>query len=236
MSINACIYDSRRILAGCITDSVIEKFRTAFEDLKKKYFGDIVTPVLGIMEKSLIESTDKMSADFLNCLKLLSRKYRDDAPIGFVQEVSRVYHYLVRYCCSQAVYDEVLQETIEQFRDAGLDYVGGNSQGFDQSNCVFEYKGKKITVTMRERECLYNMWNSTSEFGTTVKVQDGGDEYTDCIAGSPSDIAEEIVRFIDIELGTELDEPDELECNECDDEYILNELISAIKQLVLLDE
>ena len=124
MSINACIYDSRRNLVGCITDSVIERFNDEFETLRKRYFGDDVTPILGIMEKSLVKSKDKMSADFLNCLKLLSRKYRDDAPVGFSQDVSKAYHALVRHCCSQQVYDEVLSETIQQFRDAGLDLEG----------------------------------------------------------------------------------------------------------------
>ena len=149
MSINACIYDSRRNLVGCITDSVIERFDDEFEALRKRHFGDDVTPILGIMEKSLIKSKDKMSADFLNCLKLLSRRHRDDAPVGFSQDVSKAYHALVRHCCSQQVYDEVLAETIRQFRDAGFDYIGANMNGFDSNDCLFEYNGKRIAIRMR---------------------------------------------------------------------------------------
>ena len=178
MSINACIYDSRRNLVGCITDSVIERFDDEFEALRKRHFGDDVTPILGIMEKSLIKSKDKMSADFLNCLKLLSRKYRDDAPVGFSQDVSKAYHALVRHCCSQQVYDEVLAETIRQFRDAGLDYIGANMNGFDSNDCLFEYNGKRIAIRMRERQDLYRMWNASDGSGWRVGVTDGGNDYS----------------------------------------------------------
>ena len=224
MSVNACIYDSRNVLAGCITDSVVEHFKMEFDGLRKKYFGDVVTPLLGIMEKALIQSVDKKSADFLNCLKLLSRKYRDDAPIGFVQEVSRSYHNLVRYCCSQAVYDEVLQETIEQFRSVGLEYVSGNSQGFDQEYCQFEYNGKKVSVRMRNRDDLYRMWNPDDAIGTEVRVQDGADEYAEMLPGSPMDVAEATIEFI---VGKNV--PD-------DDEALLGEIIRVIGELAGIDD
>lgn len=221
MSINACIYGSRCNLMGCITDSVIERFDDEFETLKKKYFGDDVTPILGIMEKSLIQSKDKMSADFLNCLKLLSRKYRDDAPIGFAQDVSKAYHALVRHCCSQQVYDEVLSETIQQFRDAGFDYIGANMNGFDSNDCLFEYDGKRIAIRMRERQDLYRMWNVNDATGTHVVVTDGGDDYSESIAGSPMEIAEETIRFI----GT-------LDAKRMDENDILESLIMTIESLL----
>ena len=224
MSINACIYDSRNILAGCITDSVIERFKSEFESLKSKYFGDIVTPILGVMEKSLIQSIDKMSADFLNCLKLLSRKYRDDAPIGFVQEVSRSYHNLVRYCCSQAVYDEVMQETIEQFRSAGMDYVGANSKGFEQNDCIFEYKGKKIAVRMRNKADLYCFWDDGSKVENCATIYDGVDEYVVTSNGSPMDLAEEIVNCVDNDIV------------ETSDEAIVNDIVKAIEGLLGLGD
>ena len=220
MSINACLYDADGVLAGCITDSAIELFQSEFAELKKKYFGDTVTPVLGVMEKSLIQSVDKKSADFLNCLKLLSRKYRDDAPVGFVQEASRVYHNLVRYCCSQAVYDEVLEETIAEFREAGLDYVGGNSRGFEQDDCIFEYKGRTVAVRMRSRPDLYRLWAAEGA-GACVKVTDGADEYSECVEGSPADVAAETVRFID----EELDHSD-------DDSSLVEDIIDAIGMLL----
>ena len=221
MSINACIYDARHILVGCVTDSAIGRFEDEFETLRKKYFGDEVTPILGIMEKSLIQSKDKMSADFLNCLKLLSRKYREDAPIGFAQEVSRAYHALVRYCCSQAVHDEVLAETIQQFRDAGFDYIGANANGFDSSDCLFEYNGKRIAIRMRERQDLYRMWCKTDEAGTHVTVTDGADDYAECIKGSPMDVAEETINFIN-GLGSK----------GMDDSEILESLLLTIEALL----
>ena len=211
MSINACIYDSRRNLVGCITDSVIERFDDEFEALRKRHFGDDVTPILGIMEKSLIQSKDKMSADFLNCLKLLSRRHRDDAPVGFSQDVSKAYHALVRHCCSQQVYDEVLAETIRQFRDAGVDYIGANMNGFDSNDCLFEYNGKRIAIRMRERQDLYRMWNANDTTGTHVVVTDGGNDYSESIVGSPMDIAEETIGFIEVLDAKCMDESDILE-------------------------
>lgn len=211
MSINACIYDSRRNLVGCITDSVIERFDDEFEALRKRHFGDDVTPILGIMEKSLIKSKDKMSADFLNCLKLLSRRHRDDVPVGFSQDVSKAYHALVRHCCSQQVYDEVLAETIRQFRDAGFDYIGANMNGFDSNDCLFEYNGKRIAIRMRERQDLYRMWNASDATGTHVVVTDGGNDYSESIVGSPMDIAEETIGFIEALEAKCMDESDILE-------------------------
>lgn len=223
MSINACVYDSRHVLAGCITDSVIERFNDEFESLKKKYFGDIVNPLLAVMEKALIQSTDNMSADFLNCLKLLSRKYRNDAPIGFVQDASRVYHSLVRYCCSQQVYDEVMDETVSQFRKAGFDYLSSNSQGFDQEYCWFEYRGKKVGIRMRNRSDLYGLWDMGNDAGTHVIVTDNGDTFEEDIQGSPMEIAEEIISFIDERLMEEQEAPDK---------SILDELMHAIEDIV----
>ena len=211
MSINACIYDSRRNLVGCITDSVIERFDDEFEALRKRHFGDDVTPILGIMEKSLIQSKDKMSADFLNCLKLLSRRHRDDAPVGFSQDVSKAYHALVRHCCSQQVYDEVLAETIRQFRDAGFDYIGANMNGFDSNDCLFEYNGKRIAIRVRERQDLYRMWNASDATGTHVVVTDGGNDYSESIVGSPMDVAEETIGFIEALEAKCMDESDILE-------------------------
>ena len=211
MSINACIYDSRRNLVGCITDSVIERFDDEFEALRKRHFGDDVTPILGIMEKSLIKSKDKMSADFLNCLKLLSRRHRDDVPVGFSQDVSKAYHALVRHCCSQQVYDEVLAETIRQFRDAGFDYIGANMNGFDSNDCLFEYNGKRIAIRMRERQDLYRMWNASDATGTHVVVTDGGNDYSESIVGSPMDVAEETIGFIEALEAKRMDESDILE-------------------------
>ena len=211
MSINACIYDSRRNLLGCITDSVIERFDDEFEALSERHFGDDVTPILGIMEKSLVQSKDKMRADFLNCLKLLSRRHRDDAPVGFSQDVSKAYHAPVRHCCSQQVYDEVLAETIRQFRDAGFDYIGANMNGFDSNDCLFEYNGKRIAIRMRERQDLYRMWNASDATGTHVVVTDGGNDYSESIVGSPMDVAEETIGFIEALEAKCMDESDILE-------------------------
>ena len=190
---------------------MIERFDDEFEALRKRHFGDDVTPILGIMEKSLIQSKDKMSADFLNCLKLLSRRHRDDAPVGFSQDVSKAYHALVRHCCSQQVYDEVLAETIRQFRDAGFDYIGANMNGFDSNDCLFEYNGKRIAIRMRERQDLYRMWNANDATGTHVVVTDGGNDYSESIVGSPMDIAEETIGFIEALEAKCMDESDILE-------------------------
>lgn len=219
MGINACIYDVQNQPVGCITDSVISRFEDEFCALRKKYFGSAVSPVLCIMEKSLMMSQEKTSADFLNCLKLISRKYCDNLPIGFVQEVSRAYHFLVRHCCSQAVYDEVLNEIIDQFRRAGLDYLSSNSQGFEQNDCFFEYKGKKISIRMRQKEDLYHFWDANSMMGNSATIQDGNDEYVVSVNGSPMDLADEIISCIEEDV------------REQSDEEILAQIIGIIEEL-----
>lgn len=220
MSINACIYDVYNKPAGCITNSVIDRFESEFCALREKHFGGIVSPVICIMEKSFVMSQDKMSADFLNCLKLVSRKYCDNLPIGFVQEVSRAYHFLVRHCCSQAVYDEVLNETIDQFRQAGLDYMSSNSQGFEQNDCMFEYKGKMISITMRQKEDLYRFWDANALVGNNATIRDGNDEYVVSVNGSPMDLADEIINCIEEDV------------SEQSDEEILNQIVGIIEELV----
>ena len=223
MSVNACIYDSENVLAGCITDSVVEHFKIEFETIRRKYFGGDVMPLLGVMEKALVQSVDKKSADFLNCLKLISRKYRDYAPIEFVQDVSRSYHNLVRHCCSQAVYDEVLQETIEQFRSAGLEYVSSNAEGFNQDYCFFEYRRISVAVKIRNRSDLYAMWSNTGS-GTDVVVQHGGDEFTEKLTGLPAEVAEGIKEFIDGRI------------EGADGMELLGEIIGTIGMLLGIDE
>ena len=196
MSINACIYDADHALVGCITDSVVEMCRNEFESIKKRHFGWGIDPVLAVMEKSLIQTADKMGADFLNCLKLVTRKYRGMLPEEFVRETSRAYHAIVRHCCSQQVEDEVMEETLDQFRKAGFDYIGANSQGFEQKDCKFEYKGHGIAIRMRDRADLYRMWSS-EDTCTEVKVCIGGEEWKELLPGSPLEIADETIRFIE---------------------------------------
>ena len=222
MSINACIYDSNHALAGCITDSVIQHFRSEFEDIKSKYFGGVTTPLLGVMEKCLVKSEDGATADFLNCLKLITRKYQSFIPAEFAQEVGRAYHSLVRYCCSQAVYDEVLEETISRFREAGLEYVGGNSYGKEQNDCQFEYMHKRVSVRMRRKEDLYRFWEKDSAVDNCATIYDGSDEYVVAVNGNASDMAEEIVACI----GEDVVIPE--------DEQILEEIIFAIGEVLSL--
>lgn len=224
MAINACIYDSHHRLVGCVTDSVIEHFKLEFETLKQKHFGEIVTPLLGVMEKSLVKSEDGTTADFLNCLKLITRKHRDNLPLLFVQEVSRAYHALVRYCCSQAVYDEVLEATIARFREAGLDYVSGNSYGMEQNDCMFEYRQKKVSIRMRQKQDLFRFWEKNSVVDNCATVYDGNDEYVIAVNGNVNNLADEIIKCVDEEI---------FDTGEDD---ILNGIIAIIRELLFLPE
>jgi hypothetical protein len=231
MSINACIYDSDHILSGCITDSVIEHFKMEFEDLTKKYFGTALDPLLAVMEKALIKSEDGTTADFLNCLKLITRKYDCYAPAEFVQEVSRAYHALVTYCCSQAVYDEVMDATLTKFREVGLEYMSGNSYGKEQNDCMFNYKGIRIAVRMRNRQDLYRFWEKDSEVDNCATVYIKDNEYVIAVNGGVTDLANEIVECIDTETA-----PVEEEVVIESDEDVLNEIIAVIGQLLNLGE
>ena len=228
MSINACIYDSNHVLVGCITDSVIEQFKAEFEDLSKKYIDFGLNPLLGVMEKALVKSTDGTTADFLNCLKLVVRKHSSMLPEDFVQEVSRAYHALVRYCCSKEVYDEVFEATLTKFREVGLEYMSGNSYGKEQNDCEFNYKGMRASVRMRKKEDLYRFWEKDSDVDNCATVYIRDDEYVLALRGGAVELANEIVDCIDTETEPAVEEDGAVE----DEETILNEIMLVIESLL----
>ena len=105
-----------------------------------------------------------------------------------------------------------------------MDYVGANSKGFEQNDCIFEYKGKKIAVRMRNKEDLYRFWDDGSKVENCATIYDGADEYVVTSNGSPMDLAEEIVNCVDNDIV------------ETSDEAIVNDIVKAIEGLLELGD
>lgn len=175
MDINACIFNKEGNIQGCITNSVLDRFQQEFDDLFKKYHDTNYSVILETMNKMLIKSQRDKTAQFLNFLKLIVRKYNDCFSLQFLQDVSRVYHNLVRYTCSTVVYQEVFDKTIAILRDNNIDYKGKDVQGVEENECAFEYDGFIIGIKIRDKYDLYNLWNQGNE--TTAVVYAGSEKY-----------------------------------------------------------
>jgi hypothetical protein len=98
--INACIFNNNKELVGCITPSVIKQFELEFNKLIliNHGFSDMMT-------KFFFISKNNNTADFLNCLKFILKKYKNTLDRSAAREISKSYHNLVRYCCSNSVYE-----------------------------------------------------------------------------------------------------------------------------------
>ena len=159
MNINACIYDDEHKLVGCITDSVAAQFRNELDALMERYAGDpIADRILLKLDEMCRKSCEGCNAAFMNALKLLVKKYRYDIPLEMAQSLSRAYHNLLRLCCSGIVYDEVLNATIGQFREEGLEYLGTLDKINGRNAYAFLYDNIHVSVCMVEKDDLYNFW------------------------------------------------------------------------------
>lgn len=175
MNINACIYDKERRLVGCITDSVAAQFRNELDTLMERYAGNpVVDRVLFKLEEMCRRSCDGCDASFMNALKLLVKKYRYDIPLEMVQSLSRAYHNLLRLCCSGIVYDEVLNATIGQFRDEGLEYLGTLDKIDGRNAYAFVYDNIHVSVCMVEKDDLYNFWCRRMDEPVTAVISFNG--------------------------------------------------------------
>lgn len=156
--INACIFNKEGKLEGCITDEVIMRSCSAMDNIIKKAeqmnIVELVFPILTIMQKMLNKTYENYTADFLNCLKLISQKHRYQLPLEFSQIISRNYHDLLLYCCSNNISDYVFNETINYLRDNELIY-----QKTENNECLFEYRGINIGIKIAEKSDLYTLWN-----------------------------------------------------------------------------
>ena len=161
--INACIYNKEGKLEGCITKSSIQRFYDSFSLIVKKAkeldIFEMVLPVLSIMDKMLLKSNQNYTADYLNCLKLISQKHRYQLPLQFSQIISRNYHDLLKHCCSNSVRDDVFNETINILRDNGIIYQGKDVQGYEGDKCIFEFNNIKIGIKISDKNDLYALWN-----------------------------------------------------------------------------
>lgn len=176
MKINACLYNSDKTLAGCITDSVISRFLSEFNEICKKfqesdYYRFI--SILLILGENLSKSKENYTADFLNCLKLIVKQHKNDLPADLIQKISRSYHNLIQYCCGFQVYDEVLNETINFFRNAGFEYRGKDIQGVSKNEHAFDYQGCTIGIQMHQKNDLYTFWNNENQnYNASVYISD----------------------------------------------------------------
>lgn len=156
--INACIYNSNGKLKGCITPGVIEQFRLQLNNL-----SNLDQQLVELFNEMFDISQTKYSADFLNILKFVLRKHEYDFKEQDIQKISRSYHNLVRYCCSNAVYEEVFEETISYLRQNGLQYRGKDIQGVENYECAFDYNGITIGIKMRYDNDLFNIWSENND-------------------------------------------------------------------------
>lgn len=161
--INACIYNRNGNLQGCITEKVLEQFEESFDAIVKKskqlnLFESVIS-ILVVMRETLIQSNQHISADYLNCLKLISKKHRYELPLELSQFISRNYHDLLKYCCSNNVEDDVFNKTINYLRECGIVYQGKKIQGVNDDECAFEYNGITIGIKMVNKSDLFSLWN-----------------------------------------------------------------------------
>ena len=171
--INACIYNKDGKLEGCITQTTIQSFYDSFGSIVKKakelQVFDKVLPILSIMDKMLSKSNKNYTADYLNCLKLISQKHRYQLPLELSQIISRNYHDLLKQCCSNIVRDEVFNETINLLRDNDIIYCGKDIQGVEIDECAFIYNNITVGIKIAEKSDLYSLWcNKEQEYQAVV--------------------------------------------------------------------
>ena len=177
MGINACLYDVNGILQGSITDSALKKFQEEWDALYLKYRESKYFNILSMMNKSLRKSQENITADFLNCLKIIVRKYKGNLGAEFLKDVSKSYHNLVRYCCSNNVYQEVFDETINCLRNSNIDYKGKDVQGVEDEYCAFESEGLTVGIKIRNKHDLYSLWDNKSNNQIQAIVYAGDRKY-----------------------------------------------------------
>ena len=128
------------------------------------------------MKKILYNSYENCSADYLNCLKLISQKHRYQLPLELSQIISRNYHDLLKYCCSNSIKDYVFNETVNILRENEIIYQGKDIQGVEDNECAFEYKGIIIGIKIAEKSDLYAMW-SNREYECQAIIYAGDRKY-----------------------------------------------------------
>jgi hypothetical protein len=130
---------------------------------------DKVIPILSIIDKMLTQSNKGFTADYLNCLKLISQKHRYQLPLELSQIISRNYHDLLNYCCSNNVCDEVFNETINLLRDNDIIYCGKDIQGVECDECAFIYNNITVGIKIADKSDLYKLWcNRENNFSAVV--------------------------------------------------------------------
>lgn len=158
MNINPCIFDKDGNIVGCITDSSIKTMEQQYYDLYKAFQNTEMLNLLNFMFKSLMKSKENNSAEFLNVMKILMNKYRYKLPKNFAKKLSFCYYNCVKYCSSNVVYDEVLQETISFFREHDIEYKGKDVQGVGDDEYAFDYDGMTVGIKFKNANDLYSFW------------------------------------------------------------------------------
>lgn len=175
MNINACIYDNEGNLAGCVTDSVISQFRIEMDGLRREFGEDGgCRKVLGVLEDACHRSEATCGAVFINALKMLLMGHRREMVPEFAMALSRAYHNLVRHCCSNVVYDEVLNSTIDQFREEGFEYLGTLDKVCGRDAYAFIYDNVHVSICMVDKNDLYNFWCKKTDESVRAAISFNG--------------------------------------------------------------
>jgi len=97
--------------------------------------------------------------------------------VEFLQNVSKSYHNLVKYCCSNNVYQEVFDDTISFLRNNGIDYKGKDVQGVEDEYCAFDYDGLTIGIKIRDKHDLYALYDNNYDSEIFAIVYAGDRKY-----------------------------------------------------------
>lgn len=175
MRINACIYGEDGVLAGCVTDSVLAQFRNELDGLLRDSIGyDGLGIVFSMLDSAIEKSEENCSAAFLNCLRYFSEGTSTDVPPEMVVSIRRAYRNLLRLCCSNSVRDEVLDATIDAFRNEGFFYIGNIVEFCGGKAYTFDMDGVPVSVKMVEKPDIYGFWDRRRGVKNQALVTCGG--------------------------------------------------------------
>ena len=232
MNINACIYDKDGNLVGCVTDSVLAQFQNELEGLCSAYGNDAsLAGILAKLAGMCNVSCEKCSAEFLNCLKILLREYNGQLPIEFLQSVSRAYHNLLRHCCSGIVRDEVLNATIAEFRENGIEYLGTLEKINGKDSYAFLYNDVHVSICMVDKSDLYGFWSRKPGDTVEALISFNGKNVLICSIDGPR-LCDGIKACVD-DLK---DDADDSHCECCDDVMDLAKVLIEVAKTLLGNE
>lgn len=171
--IRACIYNGESVI-GCITPSVLDMFKNELAELECSFSMDASCHgCIELLRHGLELSMENCDASFLDAVRNV-RKECCGNNADFLASVSKMYCHLLTYCCSNHVYEEVLSETITEFGNDGLMYIGHKCDECGTETYSFDFSGITVLIEMCDKNSLYSFWNDDNEMEHTVIIVFGG--------------------------------------------------------------